>query len=87
MNTGRRTEIDHMVRLFDSLSVMFNDQETYIGYQREHARSMENTAGFYSPTANRLVLFLQPGVDIDQTLAIARHARTWSGRRGRAGSA
>lgn len=53
--------------------VMFDDPDAYRGYQKEQARSMKNTAGFYSPTANRLVLFLQPGVSLDQTLAIARH--------------
>ncbi len=46
----------------DSIQVLFFSSESdYQHYQRKHARHFENSAGFYSPSLDRLVLFNQQG--------------------------
>lgn len=59
----------------------FKNRHWYESYQRRHARQMEQTSGYYNPSANLLVLSEQPppadpALGMDQTLATARHEAT-----------
>ncbi len=39
--------------------LFFREEEDFIGYQKQYAPRLENSAGFYSPLADRLVVFNQ----------------------------